>query len=105
VCRAPKPLVNCRSGRRLRKSATRVAQARNLRCALGAFDQYSDTYSEEVDRRLERLGDSELFTEIKDDAIVDAAAEATGPPNELRAFDVGCGPGLTDALLADRFAS
>lgn len=69
------------------------------------FDRYSDTYSTEVDRALGRIGDLELFTQIKADAIVAAADELVGPPRGLNALDVGCGPGITDALLVNRFES
>lgn len=63
------------------------------------FDQYRDTYVENLERAIGPVGDPELFTRVKAHTLLDLAGRLVGPPSDLSFLDVGCGPGLTDALL------
>ena len=64
------------------------------------FDEYGDTYHDEVGHSIAFAGqDLEFFTEAKADALLDLARRHLGDPARLRVLDVGCGPGETDAYL------
>jgi SAM-dependent methyltransferase len=64
------------------------------------FDAYADTYREEVERATAfARRDLSFFTRAKADALLELAGDLLGDPAELRALDVGCGIGETDALL------
>lgn len=63
------------------------------------FDRYRDTYRHNLECAIGPVGDPELLTEVKAQALLDVAGRLIGPPSELSFLDVGCGPGLTDAFL------
>ena len=64
------------------------------------FDSYRDSYRDEVERSVSFIGqDLGFFTEVKTQALLELARDRLGDPTTLRALDVGCGPGETDALL------
>lgn len=69
------------------------------------FDRYRDTYTNEIERAIGAVGDPMFFTEVKARALLDLARRRLGVPSELSFLDVGCGPGLTDVLLADSVGS
>jgi SAM-dependent methyltransferase len=69
------------------------------------FDRYSDVYGEQVTRAIGRLGDPDLYTEIKARVLIEIATDFVGPPADLAILDVGCGPGLTDTFLIPEFGS
>lgn len=69
------------------------------------FDAYQDSYEEEVQRSIDFAGqDHAFFTEVKARVLVDLVRRRLGDPRRLGALDVGCGTGLTDALVAREFA-
>jgi len=64
------------------------------------FDAYADAYREEVERATAFSGrDLSFFTQAKADVVLELTTELVGDPGGLRALDVGCGTGETDALL------
>lgn len=66
------------------------------------FDDYRDTYRQEVERSISFIGKGlDFFTEVKAEALLELARSRLGPPEALRALDIGCGTGETDALLGD----
>ncbi|MGZ4334471.1 MAG: class I SAM-dependent methyltransferase [Gaiellaceae bacterium] len=66
------------------------------------FDQYRDSYRDEVEGSFSFIGqDLSFFTEVKTQALLELVGDRLGDPKDLRALDVGCGPGETDALLSD----
>ena len=68
------------------------------------FDEYGDTYAAEVQKSISFIGrDHSFFTEVKAKVLVELARRELGDPADVHALDVGCGPGETDAFLADRF--
>jgi SAM-dependent methyltransferase len=70
------------------------------------FDEYGDTYRDEVQKSIDFIGrDHSFFTRAKARLLLELATNELGDPASVRALDVGCGPGETDALLAGRFAS
>jgi SAM-dependent methyltransferase len=65
-----------------------------------AFDKYSETYRETVQRSISRLGVSyDLATEAKASVIADIIAERHGKIAKLDILDVGCGVGTLHPLL------
>jgi 2-polyprenyl-3-methyl-5-hydroxy-6-metoxy-1,4-benzoquinol methylase len=71
----------------------------------GEFDQYRASYRAEVQRSIDFIGqDVDMFTEAKARLVVDIAGRHLGATGGLRALDVGCGVGLTDAFLEGAFA-
>lgn len=71
-----------------------------------AFDAYADAYGDAVQRSIDftRL-DHDFFTRRKVDHLLDLARRFIGPTTAVRALDVGCGVGVTDAYLGGRFAA
>ena len=69
------------------------------------FDRHSETYEDQLAEAIGGIGDPALFTEVKARLLVQVADRALGPPSQLSALDVGCGPGLTDAFLVNDFDS
>lgn len=67
------------------------------------FDGFGNTYDEELQQAIGGIGDIDLYTEAKARELVRAAEREVGNTSELSVLDVGCGPGLTDAFLTDRF--
>jgi len=64
------------------------------------FDEYRDSYRDEVEKSISFVGqDLDFFTEAKAEALLRLARDRLGDPATVRALDVGCGPGETDALL------
>jgi len=71
---------------------------------IGDFDHHADTYREDVENAIAWSGkDIGYFAEGKADLLVALARRRLGDPAGLRALDVGCGVGVTDGFLADRF--
>jgi SAM-dependent methyltransferase len=68
------------------------------------FDAYADEYGDAVQRSIGFAGkDHDFFTRRKAFHLLDLARRRLGPATALRALDVGCGVGLTDSYLVDRF--
>ncbi len=71
-----------------------------------AFDHYKDTYEADVQRSIDFVGqDHDFFTRSKARHLIDLVRRNLGSTEQLSALDVGCGVGVTDALIAPRFAS
>ena len=74
--------------------------------SLPTYDEYRDSYVDELDAAVRFSGkDHTFFTRRKADELLELVQRHAGPPGELNALDVGCGIGLTDAHLTGRFAS
>jgi SAM-dependent methyltransferase len=72
--------------------------------SIGDFDHHADTYREDVENAISWSGkDVDYFARGKADLLVDLARRRLGDPAKLRALDVGCGVGVTDRFVADRF--
>jgi SAM-dependent methyltransferase len=70
------------------------------------YDRYRDRYRAELDRAVSFAGAShDFFTRAKAEELVQLAGRHLGDPAQLHALDAGCGVGLTDRYLADRFRS
>ena len=68
------------------------------------FDAHARSYAEDVSGSVAFSGkDVEFFTRRKAHHLVDLARRHLGDPLALRVLDVGCGIGMTDALLASSF--
>lgn len=68
------------------------------------FDWHADTYRADVERSIGFTGlDLDFFTRAKADELVGLVDRFVGSPGALSILDVGCGPGVTDELLAPRF--
>jgi SAM-dependent methyltransferase len=68
-----------------------------------SFDDYADDYGDAVQRSIGFSGvEHELFTRRKARHLLDLVSRRLGPPGDVRALDVGCGVGSTDAYLAGR---
>jgi SAM-dependent methyltransferase len=64
------------------------------------FDAYKDTYRSEVEKAISFLGgDLPFFTQAKARVLLELADEELGGADAVKALDVGCGPGETDAYL------
>jgi SAM-dependent methyltransferase len=84
--------------------ATQSAGEEPLAASIGDFDQHADTYRDDVANAIGWSGkDVDYFAEGKADLLVDLAQRRLGDPAKLSALDVGCGVGVTDRFLADRF--
>jgi SAM-dependent methyltransferase len=84
--------------------ATQSAGEEPLAASIGDFDHHADTYREDVANAIGWSGkDVEYFAEGKADLLVDLAQRRLGDPAKLSALDVGCGVGVTDRFLTDRF--
>lgn len=65
------------------------------------FDAYDETYRDEVEKSIAFAGVGlDVFTEAKAHALLRLIRERLGDPRDVRALDVGCGPGETDRYLA-----
>jgi SAM-dependent methyltransferase len=70
------------------------------------FDSHAASYRDEVNRAVSFAGtDVEFFAERKAQILVDVARRRVGDPAGLAVLDVGCGIGLVDGYLVDRFQS
>lgn len=71
------------------------------------FDQYADhTYGREVESVIPFTHQGhEFFTRAKVDHLVSLVARRLGRPSAASVLDVGCGPGMTDAMLLPRVGS
>jgi SAM-dependent methyltransferase len=68
-----------------------------------SFDEYADGYGDAVQRSIAFSGvEHDLFTRRKARHLLDVVGRLLGPPGDVRALDVGCGVGSTDAYLAGR---
>lgn len=70
------------------------------------FEDYKDCYVEEIQRALPFKSISvDLFVEVKAEYILSIARKFFSDLKALKVLDVGCGIGLTDQHLQDRFGS
>lgn len=70
------------------------------------FDRYKDTYSEEVARSIGFIGQEHgFFTRSKALHLLTLVGRHLGESSTLDVLDVGCGVGVTDALIASHFRS
>lgn len=68
------------------------------------FDRFDGSYESALREAVSFSGgDPAFFTEVKAELLIDLATRRLGEPARLRALDLGCGPGLTDAYLVDAF--
>jgi SAM-dependent methyltransferase len=68
-----------------------------------SFDEYADDYGDAVQRSIAFSGvEHDLFTRRKARHLLDVVDRLLGPPGDVRALDVGCGVGATDAHLVGR---
>ncbi len=66
-----------------------------------SFDQYRDSYADEVERAISFAGaDAAFFTELKAADLVALAGRRFSNPGAVQALDFGCGTGALDALVA-----
>src|SRR6266481_9155419 len=69
------------------------------------FDRYEQSYREEVERSIAfAVVGIDVFTEAKAAALMRLVRNRLGDPAEVRALDVGCGPGETDTYLVSELA-
>ncbi len=69
-----------------------------------SFDEHADSYADEVSASVSFSGqDVDFFARRKADELVDLVGRSLGPPASLHALDVGCGTGVTDRHLVNRF--
>jgi SAM-dependent methyltransferase len=67
------------------------------------FDVYSDSYRASVEQSIAFCGQElEYFTKRKVEHLLELTGRHRGDPAELTFLDVGCGVGVTDAMLCDR---
>jgi ubiquinone/menaquinone biosynthesis C-methylase UbiE len=67
------------------------------------FDAFADSYAESVQHSIDFCGQElEYFTRRKTEHLLDVTHRHLGDPKDLAFLDVGCGVGVTDALLTDR---
>ncbi len=70
------------------------------------FDHYEATYEQLVERSIGFSGRGHtFFVEAKAMRLLSLARRQLGPPQQLRALDVGCGPALSHGMIAPRFGS
>jgi SAM-dependent methyltransferase len=68
------------------------------------FDSYTDSYEEALERSISFAGaEAARYVGAKARMLVELAERRIGPPAELSALDVGCGPGSSDAFLEGAF--
>ncbi len=71
-----------------------------------AFDHYKDTYETDMQRSIDFVGqDHDFFTRSKARHLIRLVRRNLGPTEQLSALDVGCGVGVTDALIQSDFRS
>jgi len=70
------------------------------------FDQYRDTYSEEINHSLAFSGQShDFFTQVKADYLTQLFADKKWFNGDIKALDVGCGHGLIHPYLLSENAN
>jgi ubiquinone/menaquinone biosynthesis C-methylase UbiE len=70
---------------------------------MATFDAHAGTYEDSVQSSISFAGrELEFFTARKVDALTEVIARRLGPPSEVSVLDLGCGTGVTDALLSPR---
>lgn len=73
---------------------------------MSEFDRFASTYTATVNDSVSFAGaDATTAAKRKAEVLIDAVTRHVGSPDNLNALDVGCGIGLTDTFLVDRFAS
>jgi SAM-dependent methyltransferase len=71
-----------------------------------SFDRYTDTYRDVVEESIGFAGGNlDRYVGAKARLLLDLSHRRLGDPETLKALDVGCGPGETDAFLEGAFAS
>jgi SAM-dependent methyltransferase len=74
--------------------------------AVDDFDHHADTYREDVEHAVGWTGkDVDYFAHGKAEHLLGLVRRHLGDPAAQRVLDVGCGIGVTDRFLADRFAA
>lgn len=70
------------------------------------FNQYKDTYRNEVENAIGFVGKGvDFFTRAKVAQLIELTTRRLGHPSHLKVLDVGCGVGLTEGHLVDTFGS
>lgn len=70
------------------------------------FDQYKDTYRNEVENAIGFVGTGvDFFTRAKVAQLIELTTRRLGHPSHFKVLDVGCGVGLTERHLVDTFGS
>ena len=68
------------------------------------FDRHADSYTAEVDASVSFSGQgADFFAERKADELVATVTRTLGETASMALLDVGCGIGLTDQFLQERF--
>jgi ubiquinone/menaquinone biosynthesis C-methylase UbiE len=68
------------------------------------FDEYSQSYQLEIEKAISQYGGQhDYFLKCKIDCLHRFAQTHFNPSMALRVLDVGCGPGITTHLMAQRF--
>jgi SAM-dependent methyltransferase len=69
------------------------------------FDEHAEVYEEELSKATAFAGaDPQVYTEAKAELLLETARLRLGT-EQVRALDVGCGPGLIHSFLTPRLAS
>ena len=80
-----------------------MAGGRDRSPRASGFDAYAEGYEEAVRHSIAFAGrEHAFFTRRKAEQLVDLARRRLGPLEKVRALDVGCGVGSTDAHLVGR---
>ena len=70
------------------------------------FDRFRDSYASEMERAISFAGaEHEAYTVAKVNDMLSRARTRFGDIDTLRVLDVGCGVGVTDAVLGGHFGS
>jgi SAM-dependent methyltransferase len=69
-----------------------------------SFNDYVDSYKKEIEKIIRFAGqDVDFYVSLKADLISELAGKYFGDISDLRVLDVGCGIGLVDMYLRNRF--
>jgi len=69
-----------------------------------SFNNYVDSYKNEIEKTIRFAGqDVDFYVSLKAELITELAGKYFGDITDLRVLDVGCGIGLVDMYLRDRF--
>jgi SAM-dependent methyltransferase len=83
---------------------THPATQHTTAAPIGDFDHHAETYREDVGNAIAWSGkDVEYFARGKANLLLELSRRRLGDPAKLRALDIGCGVGVTDRFVADRF--